>query len=520
MKWWKWRVLCGNTSGLASVVSSASSSVNNSLTFTSRSFSESSLPSSGRNLHVDNLPRMSEVELKNLFQPFGPVLRTRVAIDSHTGLHAGYGFVLFENDSDALKAVEAMNDSVVQNKALRVTFARQKPKTESSAAPPNTNLYVSGVPSTFTKKDLDELFQPFGNIVESRILMDKSSGESRGIGFVRFDSQSACNRAIRSLHSTQPANVNQPISVRYALDKSTSHSNILRSANNQHTVSNTNSPYLSLNLSSLLPSAHTHHSHRNMNLALFSMPNSPMSLTPQFMFPHSLSMAASALSSPLTSPTAANAAAAAAAAFNSNMFNASMNPYLSNSQLYSHQQQQLIDAASLSNFVSPIVSTNSSQQQQHHEQIQAQIYQLQQASLTAAGDQLSSQHRQNHQSAAQAAQLQAQLAAAVSALNYSMFNTHPPSNTSSTSSLPTTSAAATTLFVSHLHSSITESDLVTLFEGFGPVVSVAVIRDGGTGSSRGFGFVGLSTRAECELAVQYFNGVTLAGKQLKVMFKR
>ena len=40
------------------------------------------------------------------------------------------------------------------------------------------NLYVGGIPKTWTQAELDRLFSPFGNIVTSRILCDQQTGNS------------------------------------------------------------------------------------------------------------------------------------------------------------------------------------------------------------------------------------------------------------------------------------------------------------------------------------------------------
>ena len=51
---------------------------------------------------------------------------------------------------------------------------------------------------SYSKQQLDGLFAPFGMIVESRILLDRETGLSRGVGFVRYETQVSCNAAIRA----------------------------------------------------------------------------------------------------------------------------------------------------------------------------------------------------------------------------------------------------------------------------------------------------------------------------------
>lgn len=277
-----------------------------------------------RNLHVDNLPPVSEARLRDLFSEWGRIVRVRVVRDEVSGVYGGYGFVMYEKEEEARLAIERMdgqlvfsearweglednsagnearaneaaaaaaaaagsqsehrqtnsNDSsgsstpaelatlddstesaggnplspsaasvssasaalppftppeeAVHNpdgtytlpsgvllsaygqigKCLRVTLARQKkpPHAQSHALAPtnhhspyqptvNTNLYIAGLPVSYNKQQLDALFAPFGPIVESRILLDRQTGNSRGVGFVRYESQVSCNAAIRA----------------------------------------------------------------------------------------------------------------------------------------------------------------------------------------------------------------------------------------------------------------------------------------------------------------------------------
>jgi len=67
-----------------------------------------------------------------------------------------------------------------------------------------------------TKERLDELFSPFGTIIDSKILFDQVTGQSRGVGFVRFDTQAQAEAAIAGLNGVQPQGCQQPIGVKLA----------------------------------------------------------------------------------------------------------------------------------------------------------------------------------------------------------------------------------------------------------------------------------------------------------------
>ena len=72
------------------------------------------------------------------------------------------------------------------------------------------------------------------------------------------------------------------------------------------------------------------------------------------------------------------------------------------------------------------------------------------------------------------------------------------------------------LFVGGLPFSTSEERLREVFAQAGTVESAVVVTDRGTGRSRGFGFVEMSTSEEADQAVAKLNGKDLDGRQLKV----
>ena len=72
------------------------------------------------------------------------------------------------------------------------------------------------------------------------------------------------------------------------------------------------------------------------------------------------------------------------------------------------------------------------------------------------------------------------------------------------------------LYVGNLSYSTGEDELRTLFAQAGSVVSVAVIKDRDTGTSKGFGFVEMTTQAEAQKAISLFNNYQLGERPLTV----
>jgi RNA recognition motif-containing protein len=72
------------------------------------------------------------------------------------------------------------------------------------------------------------------------------------------------------------------------------------------------------------------------------------------------------------------------------------------------------------------------------------------------------------------------------------------------------------IYVGNLSRQTTEEDLRPLFEPFGKIMSVNIIKDKFTGESRGFGFVEMSKKSEGEAAIEALNGKDLMGQAIAV----
>lgn len=72
------------------------------------------------------------------------------------------------------------------------------------------------------------------------------------------------------------------------------------------------------------------------------------------------------------------------------------------------------------------------------------------------------------------------------------------------------------IYVGNMSLETNEDELREAFGAYGNVATVKIVRDGATGESRGFGFVGMPTEAEAKAAVEAMNGAELKGSELKV----
>ncbi|MGB7054507.1 MAG: RNA-binding protein [bacterium] len=72
------------------------------------------------------------------------------------------------------------------------------------------------------------------------------------------------------------------------------------------------------------------------------------------------------------------------------------------------------------------------------------------------------------------------------------------------------------IYAGNLPREASEEDLQKMFEAFGQVKSVTIIKDKFSGEARGFGFVEMSSKAEAQAAIAGLNGKQLKGQMLTV----
>lgn len=70
----------------------------------------------------------TDESLREAFEAHGDVTEAKVIRDRETGRSRGFGFVTFESSEDAASAVEAMNDSELDGRTIRVEFATERPR--------------------------------------------------------------------------------------------------------------------------------------------------------------------------------------------------------------------------------------------------------------------------------------------------------------------------------------------------------------------------------------------------------
>ncbi|XP_010942024.1 uncharacterized protein [Elaeis guineensis] len=167
--------------------------------------------------YVGNLdPQVTEELLWELFVQAGPVVNVYVPKDRVTNLHQGYGFVEFRSEEDADYAIKILNMIKLYGKPIRVNKASQDKKSLDVGA----NLFIGNLDPDVDEKLLYDTFSAFGVIVTNpKIMRDPETGNSRGFGFISYDSFESSDAAIEAMNGQYLCN--RQITVSYAYKKDT-----------------------------------------------------------------------------------------------------------------------------------------------------------------------------------------------------------------------------------------------------------------------------------------------------------
>ena len=67
----------------------------------------------------------------------------------------------------------------------------------------STKLYVGNLAYSVDSRALEQLFASHGEVETASVITDRSTGQSKGFGFVEMSSKSAADAAISALNGTE-----------------------------------------------------------------------------------------------------------------------------------------------------------------------------------------------------------------------------------------------------------------------------------------------------------------------------
>ncbi|KAJ8020257.1 Polyadenylate-binding protein 1 [Holothuria leucospilota] len=150
------------------------------------------------NIFIKNLDKsIDNKALYDTFSAFGNILSCKVATDD-SGENLGYGFVHFETEEAALKAIEKVNGMLLNGQELYVGKFISRNESTSDKARKN-NVYLKNFGSEMTEGELRGICEAFGKVLSVKITLD-AEDNTKGFGFVSFENPEGAQKCIEVLN--------------------------------------------------------------------------------------------------------------------------------------------------------------------------------------------------------------------------------------------------------------------------------------------------------------------------------
>jgi len=141
-------------------------------------------------------PDITEANLYDKFSQAGPVASIRVCRDVVTKRSLGYAYINFQQAMDAERALDTMNYELIKGRPMRLMWSQRDPSLRKSGV---GNVFIKNLDKSIDNKSLYDTFSVFGNILSCKVAHDERNN-SKGYGFVHFETQDASDQAIQKVN--------------------------------------------------------------------------------------------------------------------------------------------------------------------------------------------------------------------------------------------------------------------------------------------------------------------------------
>uniref|UniRef100_A0A4X2K5X7 Polyadenylate-binding protein n=1 Tax=Vombatus ursinus TaxID=29139 RepID=A0A4X2K5X7_VOMUR len=156
------------------------------------------------NIFIKNLEKsIDNKALYEAFSTFGSILSCKVVRDDNGS--KGYGFVHFESQESAKRAIEKMNGKLLNDLKVIVGHFKSRKERESelgAKARNFTNVYIKNFGEDMDDDRLGELFRKFGRALSVKV-MRNYRGRSKGFGLVSFQKHENAQRAVDEMNGKE-----------------------------------------------------------------------------------------------------------------------------------------------------------------------------------------------------------------------------------------------------------------------------------------------------------------------------
>ncbi|XP_063281919.1 embryonic polyadenylate-binding protein [Pelobates fuscus] len=156
------------------------------------------------NVFIKNLDEsIDNKALYDTFSAFGNILSCKVVCDENGS--RGYGFVHFETQEAANRAIGTMNGMLLNDRKVFVGIFKSRREREleyGTKVLEFTNVYIKNFGEDMDDKRLKEMFSAFGNTQSVKVMID-GHGRSRGFGFVNFGSHEEAQKAVSEMNGKE-----------------------------------------------------------------------------------------------------------------------------------------------------------------------------------------------------------------------------------------------------------------------------------------------------------------------------
>nr|XP_034374318.1 polyadenylate-binding protein 1-like [Arvicanthis niloticus] len=156
------------------------------------------------NVFIKNLNKtIDNKALCDTFSAFGNILSCKVVCDENGS--KGHGFVHFETEEAAERAIEKMNGMLLNDRKVFVGRFKSRKEREAELGTRTkefTNVYIKNFGDRMDDETLNGLFGRFGQVLSVKVMTDEA-GKSKGFGFVSFERHEDAQKAVDEMNGKE-----------------------------------------------------------------------------------------------------------------------------------------------------------------------------------------------------------------------------------------------------------------------------------------------------------------------------